>query len=113
MPMSAMETRDGRHHDDMTMTGDEPLGAVPFSVDFFEVVLVRPPAGDRGAIRRGTVLGRSRGDDGEESYAVFFEDVGETSMIARPDLEPTGERRSPGDFYDGTRIRVSDKGELR
>lgn len=110
--MSATVTRGGRHHDDMAMTGDEPLDEVPFSVDFFEVVLVCPPAGGRGVGRRGTVLGRSRGDDGAEFYAVFFEDVGETSMIARSDLEPTGERRSREDFYDGTRIRVSGTGDL-
>jgi|GEM_PF-3029658 len=96
----------------MTIAGGEPLDEVPFSVDFFEVVLVCPPADDRGVGRHGTVLGRSRGDDGAESYAVYFDDVGETSMIARSDLEPTGERRPREDFYDGTRIRVSDNGEL-
>lgn len=109
--MSATVTRSGRHHDDMTMTGDEPLDEAPFSVDFFEVVLVCPPAGDHGVSRRGTVLGRSRGDDGAESYAVFFDDVGQTSVIARSELEPTGERRPREDFYDGTRIRVSGTGE--
>lgn len=96
----------------MTMPGDEPLDEVPFSVELFEVVLVCSPAGDRGVSRRGTVLGRSRGDDGAEYYAVFFEDMGEASMIARSDLEPTGERRPREDFYDDTRIRVSDTGEL-
>ena len=96
----------------MTMPGDESLDDMPFSVDLFEVVRVRPSAGDREVSGRGTVLGRTRDDDGTEFYAVFFDDMGETSMIARSDLAPTGERRPREDFYDGTHIRVSDKGEL-
>lgn len=101
-----------RHHVDMTMPDDQPLDDAPFSVDLFEVVLVRPGTSDRDISSRGTVLGRTRGDDDEEFYAVFFDEVGETSMIARSDLEPTGERRRREDFYDGTRIRVNDRGEL-
>ena len=94
------------------MAGDEPLDEAAFSIDFFAVVLVRPFASDRSVGRRGTVLGRSRGEDGGESYAISFEDTGETELVARSDLEPTGERRAREDFYDGTRIRTSSAGEL-
>ncbi|MBX9243492.1 hypothetical protein ICW40_01565 [Actinotalea ferrariae] len=90
-----------RHHVDMTMPDDQPLGDAPFSIDFFDVVLVRPGSIDRDISGRGTVLGRARGDDSEEFYAVYLDDLGETLMIARSDLEPTGERHGREEFYDG------------
>lgn len=100
-----------RHHGDMTVPDDEPLDGTPFSIDFFEVVLVRPGTHDGRRGGHGTVLGRTRGDDGAEFYAVYFGDSAETSMIALSDLEPTGERRRREDFYDGTRLTVNDCGE--
>ena len=96
----------------MTQPDDGLLHDTAFSLDFFEVVEVRRGAIDDPAGGRGTVLGRARAGDGSESYAVAFDGSTETSMISRADLEPTGERRRPEDFYDGSRIRVDVDGEL-
>lgn len=93
------------------MSDDDIGGTGPFSFEVFEVVRVRPGGADNPVPSRGTVLGRARGDDGAEFYAVWFDDRAETSMVALADLEPTGERRPREDFYDGSHLRVSRRGE--
>lgn len=93
------------------MSDDESGDERPFSLEVFEVVRVRPGGADNPASSTGTVLGRARGDDGAELYAVWFDDRAETSMVALFDLEPTGERRPREDFYDGSHLRVSRRGE--
>ena len=88
------------------------------SFDFFEVVRVepRPDApeaiqGQRGRI--GVVLGKSA-EEGQEptSYAVDLDGVDDGWSIDARDLTSTGDFRRREDYYDGTSIRVSVRGEL-
>ncbi|WP_149203584.1 Imm31 family immunity protein [Actinotalea subterranea] len=93
------------------MSDDESCDERPFSLDFFEVVVVRPGAADNLLAARGAVLGRTRDDDGTEFYAAQLDGSITTSMAALSDLETTGERRRREDFYDGACSSVSRLGE--
>lgn len=61
----------------------------------------------------GTVLGVSEPEDVKESaaYAVSIDGVGWTVMLVAAEFRSTGERKARGDVYDGTSIRVNDRGE--
>ncbi|NLF05359.1 MAG: hypothetical protein GX593_10230 [Actinomycetales bacterium] len=77
--------------------GDD--GSQSFTLEHLAVVRVRAGAAGEADVREGTVLGRSRAEDGSEAYAVWFEERGETAMLALADLEPTGELRARRDVY--------------
>ena len=78
---------------------DADGGSQPFTLEHLAVVRVRTGAASAADVHEGTVLGRSRAEDGTEVYAVWFEERGETAMLALADLEPTGELRVRGDVY--------------
>jgi hypothetical protein len=83
-----------------------------YAFDLYEVVSVEPPPATHLSGRSATVLGRSRSEDGTETYALLYDDEPETWMADGGQLRSTGRRRRREDVYDGTSIRVSQKGEL-
>lgn len=62
----------------------------------------------------GTVLGRTETEDHPDSfyYAVDIDSCMRGWCFFESELEPTGERANPEDYYDGTwvRVRVDERG---
>ncbi len=89
----------------------------PESIELFDVVATveteRTVALEvAGAM--GAVLGISEPDVISEAaaYAVSIDGLDRTVMLVAAELRPTGERRTLEDFYDGTSIQVSKRGEV-
>jgi len=86
--------------------------------EFFEVVRVEPSAEAPDEVQRlrgrvGAVLGRSAVEGQEPtSYAVDLDGVDDVWSLDAWDLVSTGQFRRREDYYDGTSIRVSPRGEL-
>ena len=90
---------------------DEPRYAL------YEIVRLRDTAGNRSkgvAGQEGAVLGISRPEEGaaEPGYAVWLDEVGRCCWFEQRDVERTGRATRHEDFYDGTSIRVSSRGEV-
>jgi hypothetical protein len=87
----------------------------PRRLEHFEVVSIGDTANTRqlevdGAT--GVVVGVTEGDTPEIFYAVLLEPLGRTVMLSEMELTPTGEHEEPRSIYDGTQIRVSERGEI-
>lgn len=82
-----------------------------FTFDFYEVVTVTRPQGPNLGGARATILGRSRGEDATEFYAIRFDSGDEVFMVASEDVQTTGERRRRDEFYDGSSLSLSLRGE--
>ena len=80
---------------------------------FYEKVLVASadPAMTEIDGRLGAVLGRACGDDGRWSYAVSVYESGVCWSCREDELRPTGETDRRESFYDGSSVRVSDRGD--
>ena len=79
---------------------------------FYEIVRVCEQTETAGGLE-GAVLGISTDDAGRVvAYAVYIYERERTAMFDPADLEPTGRFDRHENFYDGTSIRVSSKGEL-
>jgi hypothetical protein len=78
--------------------------------DFFEIVWVRisdpKNPGARLSDQEGTILGKSRDNQGRWSYAVFMPTIKECWQFEEDELEPTGKMDIPENFYDGTHVTV-------
>ena len=82
--------------------------------DFYEKVVVASADPAKAEIegRLGAVLGRACGDDGLWSYAVSMYHSGICWHCSEDELRPTGEFDRRESFYDGSSVRVSQRGEL-
>ena len=81
----------------------------PFA--FYDEVIVEPAGSGLEEIAGevGVVLGAA--EDGEHwSYAVSIYSSGVTWSVTESDLKSTGRKRKKEEFYDGTLIRVSQRG---
>ena len=81
--------------------------------DFFEkvVVVTDDPAKADVAGLAGAVLGRARDVGGVWSYAVSIYDSGVCWSLRETELSPTGEFDRPESFFDGSSVRITQKGE--
>ena len=59
----------------------------------------------------GVVLGISESSQ-DRWYSVMVDSYDESFFLAGTDLRATGRRRSAEEFYDGSSIRVSQRGHL-
>ena len=95
----------------MAVDDGEAVDQGGFTFDFFEVVTVTRSQGPNLRGARATILGRSRSEDAAEFYAIRFDRGDEVFMVASEDLQATGQRRRRDEFYDGSSIGVSVRGE--
>jgi hypothetical protein len=91
----------------MHMTDDEADAEGDYVFAFFEVVTVDPPPLPQLAGRPGTVLGRSRSEDGTEHYAVTYNKHPEVVMAEGQDMTSTGRIRHRDEFYNGATVHVT------
>jgi hypothetical protein len=85
----------------------------PSRFAFYEEVIVEPAGSGLEEIagELGVVLGVA--EDGERwSYGVSIYSSGVTWTVTESDLKSTGRKRKREEFYDGTSIRVSQRGRL-
>jgi len=81
--------------------------------DFYEKVVVASADLAKAEIdgRLGAVLGRACDDDGLWSYAVSVYHSGICWSCSEDELLPTGEFDRRESFYDGSSVRVGQRGE--
>ena len=87
------------------------------SIELFDVVEVVATERTRAlqiSGRTGTVVGVSEAETAGDNaaYAVSVDGLDRTVMFVVSELRATGERKAREDIYDGTSIRVTDRGEI-
>jgi hypothetical protein len=82
--------------------------------DWYEQVRVESTeiAKDEINGKLGAILGKAQGEDGRWTYGVYIYDQGLVWSCTDEELSPTGKFDRRASFYDGTSIRVSERGEL-
>lgn len=81
--------------------------------DFYEKVVVASSDPIKAEIdgRLGAVLGRVCDDHGLWSYAVSMYHSGICRSCCEHELRPTGELDRPENFYEGSYVRFTERGE--
>jgi hypothetical protein len=88
--------------------------AADFRFDFYEEVIVGStnPALSEIHDELGAVLGRACGEDGRWYYSVSIYRTGLCWFCMEDDLRPTGKFDRRESFFDGSSVRISQRGEL-
>jgi hypothetical protein len=80
--------------------------------EFFTIVRIINSSADIQG-QEGVVLGKAQNEAGIWSYAVSLYSTNTTWSFTHNELEDTGRKDKAENFYDGSSIRVSQKGEIK